>query len=147
MHQDPVLVGSDSSLTFRFGVDNVHLTNDAPSSWQLSASLSNGGFADELKSESILIRSGAFRSTNAEVCLTVAMPDLLSLVLTSDSNRGKLTDSLVIHLCWEAILYFCHSDSDICLMREVAVIQPLAINMKNSTSSNHSNVDVVFSVD
>ncbi|XP_076811458.1 NHL repeat-containing protein 2-like isoform X2 [Clavelina lepadiformis] len=104
--------------------DEIHLTQNAPSAWQLTASLSSN---DELDNAVFLIESGKFESASAEAEVSVQLSSLVGALVTQSDQHKPPPDSVDLNLKWEANLYYCVGDSRLCTMKSIVVTLPVTI--------------------
>ena len=140
---DAVKIGPSSILRINFRAQDIQLTANAPSQWQLTASQQRQGLEE---SEEELINSGKFRTHDPELTVDLHISDLLSLCCKETSHF--YSTSVFINLVWEATLYYCLSDSQLCLMKDVIVVVPLNVDssLQSCAGDTVSPVDVFFPI-
>ena len=126
MH-DEVTVGPLSALQLSFLVKSVHLTTDSPSVWQLSASCGSA--------PAVLVNSGEFRSHNAELKLALVMGDVIN-ILGQNQDKQLLNNDVTINFVWEAMLYYCLRDSQLCLMKQLLATVPVRLDSNIQSSKD-----------
>ena len=141
VRHDEVVVGRNFILELLFRVESIRLTSDAPSSWQLSVVLAenNQQISD---SEQFVVHSGEFRTQNVELSLSLPLEELCKL-LKPETVGEKSDYSVTVNLVWEAILYFCRKDSQLCLMRQIYATIPVQIQFFDA-SVKSIKTDVVI---
>ena len=145
-HQhDGVLVGRNSALELSFRAEAIHLTSESPSSWQLSAVLmgDESSHLSDSKGQ-VLVNSGEFHTQDAALSLSLPVDELCKLLLMEQAKGDSLSQNAVrINIIWEAIMYYCPVNAQLCLMRQTYALIPLEVDLIDA-SEKPINLDIVI---
>lgn len=142
---DPVEVSANQTLRIEFKVHDLHLTADAPSSWQASLH-----FVGETNPTSpLLLSTGGFRDDQPPRCdVTIPLRDLAPVALLESGGGGgdEEVGQVRVEVVFESNLYYCAEGGGTCTMTPVRCGLPVAL-LPPRGARGEIVVEMLFSAD